>query len=170
MSLIVSGGYGPAANGPLNVRIASGPIPKFEAAIGVIDGVNTDFSTSSRYVTGSTAIFLNGQLLRSDYANGWTETDPENGLFTMNEAPLAGDVVQVFYLDADFEGASDTVVAPLRGILYDCSDLKGRISSESIIGKVVQETQLSARLEDGSLKATVSNQTAITGHIRSCDK
>jgi hypothetical protein len=73
--------------------------PHFEVPAGDVDGVNTVFTVAAPYRPGSTALFLNGQLKRADYDDGWTESNPETGEVTLAEAPLTDDVVQVFYLD-----------------------------------------------------------------------
>ena len=46
------------------------PIPRFEVPVGAVDGANTVYTTSVPYQAGSTAVFLNGLLLRPDLAAG----------------------------------------------------------------------------------------------------
>ena len=79
------------------------PLPHFEVPTGVIDGVNTVFNVSQAYRPGTTAVFLTGLLLRADYDDGWTESDPSTGEITLKEPPrvtkITPDVVQVFYID-----------------------------------------------------------------------
>ena len=64
-------------------------------ATGIIDGMNRDFQTSAPYVPGSTVVFLNGIALRKDWDNGWAEFG--GSTIRMNEAPIDGDVVQVYF-------------------------------------------------------------------------
>lgn len=87
--------------------------PRFEAATGAIDGVNKIFLVTKPYDPGSLAVFLNGQLKRRDFNDGWEETSPTTGVFTMKEAPLPDDVVQAFYLDST---CSDYVVEQIKNL------------------------------------------------------
>jgi len=67
-----------------------------EIALGVVNGVNRDFSVGFDYVPGTTAVFLNGLALRKDWDDGWEELGKKK--FRMKIPPLDGDVVQVFYV------------------------------------------------------------------------
>lgn len=71
------------------------PNPVFEVAVGTIDGMNRDFETSVDYLPGSLRVWTNGLLRREDFDDGFDETGPKN--FQMNEAPVDGDVIQVFF-------------------------------------------------------------------------
>ena len=67
-----------------------------EQAVGIIDGINVNFLTSTDYATGSLQVWRNGQLNRkSEPSEGWTEL----GLnaFSLVTPPLVGDVIQVGY-------------------------------------------------------------------------
>jgi len=86
--------------------------PKFEVASGAIDGVNKTFFVSVPYAPNTTAVFLNGAALRKDYANGWVETDSVTGKVDLNEAPIVGDVVQVFFAYTPADGGLDEVGTP----------------------------------------------------------
>jgi hypothetical protein len=66
-----------------------------EKAVGPINGANTVFTVSTMYVPGSTQVWLNGLLVRKDWANGWKELGANK--IQMKEAPIPGDVVQVFF-------------------------------------------------------------------------
>jgi len=66
-----------------------------EPATGLVDGFNTLFLSSSMYVPGSVQVWLNGQMKRKDWDDGWTELGSNKIL--LKEAPIPGDVVQVFY-------------------------------------------------------------------------
>lgn len=133
MSLIATGGYGPIALGMLRVNVAFGPMPRFEVAAGIIDGLNKTFLTSSKYLSGTTAVFLNGQLLRPDYENGWIETDPETGRFDMNEPPLTGDVVQIFFLGGDYVGNTANLITPLHGRMHDIEKVSATLDEADLI-------------------------------------
>ena len=101
---------------------------KFEVASGTIDGVNTVFTVSSAYQPNSVAAFLNGQLKRKDFADGWSETNPATGEVTLAEAPRVGDVVQVFFIDGSPGASNDTVEMTI------------------LVGKLVAVEELDARL------------------------
>lgn len=106
-------------------------LPHFEVASGTIDGSNTTFFTSLPYQPGFTAVWLNGQLKREDFADGWAETSPATGQFDLDQAPRVGDVVQVFFVEAD--GISTNVcqeVSPLQGIIDDTDNLVGTLAEE----------------------------------------
>lgn len=72
-------------------------------AQGLIDGVNTVFTTSEPYVAGSTAYIYNGRIHSStlargpDNAFGYIELDPDAGSIQVDIPPEEGDVVQIFY-------------------------------------------------------------------------
>jgi hypothetical protein len=101
---------------------------KFEVAAGAIDGVNVVFTVVAPYVPLSVAVFLNGQLKRRDFGDGWTETTPAAGVVTLAEPPIDGDVVQIFYIDASPGASNDTVeVCPLVGKLVEVEALKGEL-------------------------------------------
>lgn len=134
---------------------------KFEVASGVIDGVNTTFTISAPYVPLSVNVFLNGQLKRRDFADGWTETNPAAGVITLAEPPIDGDVVQVFYVDASPNAASDTVeVCPLVGTLVEVEMLAGGLAPVQEVGGVVADeetlggTFVTADVISGSLGTT----------------
>lgn len=125
-------------------------LPSFEVATGVIDGINTVFTVSAAYRPRSTAVFLNGQLKRADYADGWAETDPAAGVVTLFEAPLEGDVVHVFYASALSEplGAQEEVTAIVGRIkaideiavkMSETSELRGALdtTTEELRGRVL---------------------------------
>lgn len=44
-----------------------------EPLTGIIDGVNTTFSTSGTYTPGTIKVFLNGQLKRKEFDDGFIE-------------------------------------------------------------------------------------------------
>jgi hypothetical protein len=67
-----------------------------EQAVGLINGVNANFLTSTDYATGSLQVWRNGQLNRkTEPSEGWVEL----GLnaFSLNTPPELGDVIQVGY-------------------------------------------------------------------------
>lgn len=74
-------------------------LPRFDTAQGLVDGVNVVFSTSVPYTSGTTAVFVDGVLRDPSAANGWVESNPVLGQFTMKQAPILGQVVRVYYHD-----------------------------------------------------------------------
>lgn len=63
---------------------------KVETAIGNINGVNQDFSTSIPYQSGTLFILWNGQLLAQDDDEGHDEVDPGLGTFRTRVPPIGG--------------------------------------------------------------------------------
>jgi len=143
------------------------PLPHFEVPVGAIDGSNVVFNVSQAYKPGTTAVFLNGLLLRADYPDGWTESDPATGEVTLKEPPrvtkITPDVVQVFYIDTSPAILEAVIVERLRGTLRAVDDLEGRLVplaplrasvdvSGALEGVLAAESALRAELQDhGSL-------------------
>lgn len=108
-------------------------LPHFEVAAGFIDGVNKTFFTSLPYTPGFTAVWLNGQLKRPDFGDGWTETTPATGRFDLQQAPLVGDVVQVFFVDAIAHTEVCQEVTPLVGVIEEIDELSGALNEVGIL-------------------------------------
>jgi len=106
-------------------------LPHFEVASGTIDGVNVIFNVSMPYKPGTTAVFLNGLLLREDYPDGWLESDPVTGEVTLKEPPrvtkITPDVVQVFFIDTSPDVLDAVIVERLVGYLRGVDVLDGRL-------------------------------------------
>jgi hypothetical protein len=66
-----------------------------ESGVGPVNGVNKIFTVSALYLAGSSQVWLNGLLLRKDGTNGWAELGANK--ISMDEAPVPGDIIQVFY-------------------------------------------------------------------------
>lgn len=128
------------------------PSPRFEVLAGVIDGVNTVFTSSVAYTPGTSAVFLNGQLKRITYDDGWTETSPPAGTITMMEPPDLLDVVQMFYLDT----SPPAVVVqagpePLSATIQDISSIDATIVDvENLSAEMAASQALDASFEDTS--------------------
>ena len=146
------------------------PIPSFEVATGAVDGVNTDFYTSQAYVVGSLAVFLNGQLKRRDFDDGWEEADPGTGEFRLFVAPLATDVVQASYIDGLPSLPMTEEVIPLFGTLSEVEYLSGRLSSTGelpLFGTLSEVEYLSGRLSSTSeMLGWIPSPTTIYGKLR----
>lgn len=66
-----------------------------EAAVGAIDGQNRVFSVSTWYVPGSVQVFINGFVVRKDWADGFDELGRDK--IRMKQAPKAGDDVRIYF-------------------------------------------------------------------------
>lgn len=144
--------------------------PRFEVAFGPIDDVNLVFTVSTSYRPGSTAVFLNGQLKRADFDDGWTETDPGAGVLTMAEAPQQGDVVQVFFTDTGTGVLPGEEVTPLKGHLEALHEMQGRLATVSeLAGKVEVSEPLNGRLFPiGTIFAQVVEVEQLQGTVEIC--
>jgi hypothetical protein len=100
--------------------------PRFEVAAGAIDGVNTTFTVSVAYTPSTTAVFLNGKLYRKDWDDGWIETNPALGVVDLKEAPVPGDVIQIFFTDTAAPSLEEEVT-PLHGVLMEVGELRGML-------------------------------------------
>jgi len=67
-----------------------------EVMAGAVNGVNVVFQTSAPYVPGSVRVFVNGQLKRADFADGWIELGYDKVRLAL--APVVGDVLQAYFL------------------------------------------------------------------------
>lgn len=59
------------------------------------DGLRVVFSTPTHYVAGTLSLFINGQRVKDNLENGFSE-NPPNGI-TTTEAPEATDTLEVQY-------------------------------------------------------------------------
>lgn len=146
-------------------------LPHFEVPSGVIDGVNTVFNVSQAYKPGTTAVFLNGLLLRADYTDGWTESNPATGEVTLKEPPrvtkITPDVVQVFYIDTLPDVLEAVIVERLRGRLEAVDTLEGHMTpTEPVRGVLEPHSGLEGHLEpEPTLHAELDDHGAIEGHL-----
>jgi hypothetical protein len=142
------------------------PLPRFEVATGPVDGTNTTFQVSTAYQPGTLAPFLNGQLKRADYDDGWVETDPATGTFDLNIAPLEGDDVQAFFLDTSpvLPGES---VSTIFGSIRVVDDVAGRIGSQlPLEGKVLVEDDLVGEVGTVEVEAALLEVERLVGFVR----
>jgi hypothetical protein len=114
--------------------------PQFLVPDGSIDGVNTTFQTPTPYIEGTLAVFLNGQLKRQDFEDGWQETNPGIGIFDLNIAPIDGDVVQTFYLTMVDVGFRAEVVQ-LAASLREVKQLYGDVLAFQHINGTIEESE-----------------------------
>ena len=147
--------------------------PRFEVPSGTIDGVNTVFTVSMPYGAGTTAVFINGQLMERSLDDGWVETDPSAGTVTLKEAPRSSgacpDVIQIFYLDTAAP-LPETQVFKLKGYIRCPAPLKGTITeAQSIRGTVDSSRKIYGRVDlRKRLRGTVEDVCKIRARIRVC--
>jgi hypothetical protein len=63
---------------------------------GSVDGVNVVFQTPVPYRPGSVRVFVDGQLKREDFDDGWIELGYDK--VQLKLAPFSGSVVQAYFL------------------------------------------------------------------------
>lgn len=81
-----------------NIDCSGGTSDTYGALSGAVNGVNTVYTTSqAKYVSGTLAVWLNGQLQTQGTGEDWVETSPAAGTFTFATAPLTGDIITVAY-------------------------------------------------------------------------
>lgn len=138
------------------------PTPRYEVLSGTIDGANTSFTVSIPYQAGSSAVFINGVLMRLDLDDGWIETDPAAGLVNLKEAPRVGpsgdgcpDVLQMFFLDTS-PAQLEQVTSTLVGTIEPHGDLTGSLSPE---------VTLVGALETPSLEGMLASQVNLCGVV-----
>jgi hypothetical protein len=142
--------------------------PHFEVPMGDIDGSNRLFVVGSAYAPGTVAVFYNGQLKRRDFFDGWAETDPATGKVTLAEAPLVGDVVQIFYLDT-IPDVIGQVLLNISGTLDDTGDLTGSVTSQSLDGTIEAQSVAGTLVEQLAYNVVIVPQE-LTGHLCVCDE
>lgn len=146
------------------------PLPRFEVATGAIDGANTIFFVSTPYLPGTLAAFLNGQLKRADYNDGWLEAGPIAGRFDLKQPPETGDVVQAFFIDTSPVMVGEEVTA-IQGTISDLDTISGLISAPvSILGAVDAPFEMSGVvLGLTSVFGAVDNVTEVEGLLEVCN-
>jgi hypothetical protein len=137
------------------------PNARIVLAQGAIDGVNTVFGCGQPYVAGSTAYILNGRIHNQTAARGpdndygFVELDPDGGTIQVDNPPVDGDVVQIFFWDR--------LVTPAPPI----TSLTGVVKTKQHLEGVAREDQperlsgvVSAQRLVGSVRAPVSERLA----------
>lgn len=71
-------------------------VPVIRVCSGTINGSNLIFKTPAPYVPGTLRVFVNGQLLRSDFDDGWTELGGDT--FRLKEAPIVEDTISAYFV------------------------------------------------------------------------
>lgn len=147
--------------------------PRFEVPSGTIDGANTVFTVSMPYGPGSTAVFINGQLMEQSLDDGWFETDPGTGTVTLKEAPRSSgacpDVIQIFFLNTDAP-LPETQIFKLKGYIRCPVPLRGMLTDAQVIRGTIDSTRkISGRVDlRKRLRGTVTDVCKIRARIRVC--
>lgn len=126
------------------------PVARFEVAIGTIDGVNQTFYAPTPYAAGSTAVFVNGQLQRADFDDGWTEINPATGEFWLKIPPIPDDVVQIFYRDLSPVLPGEEIT-PITGVLVSVQDDFSAVLTDTevpISGSILGDDAISGQVSD----------------------
>ena len=145
--------------------------PRFEVASGAINGANTTFTTSVAYVPNTTAVFLNGKLYRRDWDDGWVETSAGAGIVDLLEAPIPGDVVQIFFTDTTGPQPEEEVTT-LHGLLVEVGQMRGMLlDAELQLGIIHEFGALDGRLLDTQLVlGTLEDTEVLHAQLREvCD-
>lgn len=118
----VQGATGAGATGATG-PVTAAPVVN-ETPSGSINGTNVNFTTASTFASGSLEVYLNGQKLTSGSGNDYVEV---SGGFTMQYAPLTGDVIRVNYLTSSsgvyIQGSNSMVVGEVPAGLVNGSNL-----------------------------------------------
>lgn len=145
------------------------PVPRFEVGIGAIDGANLVFHVSVPYQPGTVAYFLNGQLKRADYDDGWSESDPATGEITLKEAPQSAnfsDVVQFFFIDTS-PVLPESVLTSLRGRLIQAAEISASIAMLEAVGGTLEQLQgiTGSVASPESVSGALRQKSVLVGHI-----
>jgi len=147
--------------------------PRFEVPAGTIDGVNRVFTVSMPYGAGTTAVFINGQLMERSLDDGWFETDPFSGVVTLNEAPRSSgacpDVIQIFYLDTAAP-LPETQIFKLKGYIRSPPLLRGSLRCfQEMRGVIDTSSTLTGRIDlRKRFRGRVEDTCKIRARIRIC--
>jgi hypothetical protein len=145
--------------------------PRFEVLSGAVNGVNLVFFASTAYKPGTTAVYLNGQLLNPAAPSpSWLETSPSTGEVTFDPVryiPLTGDVVQMFFLDLVEENLIEEITT-LFGVVFDAeADLVGLLSTpEDILGEVSTTLGMTGQMFEGyPLEGVLQDHVVLEGQL-----
>lgn len=124
------------------------------------DGSNTVFVTPGglAYVDGGNVVFVRGLPRVQGNDDGWTNTDPQNGVVTLNEAPLQDDEVQMLYAVATGDD-----VSPLTGSIDAIDDIAGSIEEVALAGSIEESAELAGALEAVALTGAIEESGELAG-------
>ena len=148
------------------------PAAQFEPLAGTIDGVNAVFTTSQPYTAGTTAVYLNGQLLLNPSGNPWAETDPNTGTITITAPeciPRPDDIISAFYLDQSPDTVESEVVE-LSGTIDGEDSLTGFLDTTELGGTIDSTSAISGSLSEViDLFGVIDNDADLVGELEVCE-
>ena len=146
------------------------PNPRFQVAVGAVDGVNRTYETSVDYTADTLVVFRNGAMTERSADNGWVELGGSQ--FEMKAAPLTRDVIHVFFMDTlPSEGiAIEVEVEKIIGVIEPIGEVVGFMNPVESIDVVVQDVSpmIGVVLDDGEVLGIIEEEQAILGYVREC--
>lgn len=141
--------------------------PRIADAVGLVDGVNKDFTTPTDFTPGSMEVFLNGILLRRQDDDGWTETGAN--AFQLKEAPKPLDLIRVFYTDTLPVGPGPQI-EELVATLIETDILIGMVDVTDVLsGTLIDLATLSGTIADAeTLSGSLTDLDALVGTVVEC--
>lgn len=116
---------------------------------GSVNGTNKAFTCATPYAAGTLQVYVNG-LAQSNYV---TETDPADGEFELDEAPLTGDNIRVSYQYMEgVSGNADTLdgehLSTILEAIYPVGSvfISGSSSMPTLIDSIGTWTRLNGRV------------------------
>lgn len=132
-----------------------------ETPSGSVNGSNTAFTTARGYISGSLEVYVNG-LLQAKTTHV-TETSPSAGTFSLDVAPIAGDIIRVSYQYAVSTGGNAQTV---NGIAANTTPTANQLTPLDSNAKVPSSTLpmgvVYAR-KNGTSSINNATDTTITG-------
>lgn len=143
------------------------PNPRFQIAVGPVNGVNKQFETSEEYTVDTLVVFRNGALLERSADNGWMELGGKQ--FEMKMVPLTEDVVHCFYMDTlPSEGiAVEVEVERIHGVIESVGEMVGFVEPvQSIFGVAEDAASVIGVVYDhGEILGVVEEQSTMVGFM-----
>ncbi len=155
------------------------PNATWETLSGTVDGVNAVFTASKAYSSGTTAAFMNGQLLFDRNVVGgrlWVETTPGSGIITIDttHVPIVRtsdgglEEISMFFLDTLPDGFKE--VTELNGTIRDIDRLGGIIKATAELpGAIRGVSRLSGAIQGvDELNGSLRDFDRLAGIIEDC--
>jgi len=122
-----------------------------ETPSGTIDGANAAFDTASNYVSGTTQLYRDGQLMKAGGAD-YTETDADTVTFTT--APTAGSVLLISYQSGTGTAGNADTLDNIHAVDYGSAD--GELQVERGGWKIINATLTYSSADDPTYVMTTS--------------
>lgn len=141
--------------------------PRIADAVGLVDGLNKDFTTPTDFTPGTLEVFRNGVLLRRQDDDGWIETGVN--AFQLKEAPIPLELIRVFYTDTLPVGPGPQIEA-LVATLVETDVLFGTVdSTDALTGTLIDLAMLSGTIDDVEILAgELTDSDALVGVLVDC--